>query len=63
MKTELEIRDDLMQEALRLSELPTQQAVVEQALENFVYALLLKKLDALRGPGVWEGDLEEMRAV
>jgi Arc/MetJ family transcription regulator len=63
MKTQLEIRDDLMQEALRLSELPTHQAVVEKALENFVYDLLLKKINALRGPGVWEGNLEEMRTA
>ena len=63
MKTELEIRDDLMREALRLSNLPTHQAVVEKALETFVYVLLLKKVDALRGPGVWEGDLEEMRTA
>lgn len=41
MKSEIEIWGELMEEALRLSKLPTQQAVVEKALEGFVYALLL----------------------
>ncbi|MCY7349106.1 MAG: type II toxin-antitoxin system VapB family antitoxin [Cytophagaceae bacterium] len=61
MKTEVEIRDDLLDKALKYSELLSKEAVVEKALEEYVYSLLIKKVDEFRGPGVWEGDLNQMR--
>ena len=61
MRTNIEIDDDLMDEALKLTGLPTKRAVVEEGLRLMVR---LRKqawaLKMLKGLG-WEGDLDEMR--
>ncbi len=61
MRTNIEIDDKLMAQALKLSGLPTKRAVVEEGLRLIVR---LRKpgygLKALRGLG-WEGDIDEMR--
>jgi Arc/MetJ family transcription regulator len=61
MRTNIEIDDDLMDEALQLSGLPTKRAVVEEGLRLMVrlrkQARALKTLKGLE----WEGDLAEMR--
>jgi Arc/MetJ family transcription regulator len=61
MRTNIEIDDKLMAQALKLTGLPTKRAVVEEGLKLTVR---LRKqaqgLKALRGLG-WEGDIGEMR--
>jgi Arc/MetJ family transcription regulator len=61
MRTNIEIDDDLMDEALKLTGLPTKRAVVEEGLRLMVrLRKQARTLKALRGLG-WEGDLDEMR--
>ena len=58
MRTNIEIDDDLMAQAMRLTGLPTKRAVVEEGLKLMVRVHNQSK--ALKGLG-WEGDLDKMR--
>ncbi|AYD00285.1 type II toxin-antitoxin system VapB family antitoxin [Neorhizobium sp. NCHU2750] len=61
MRTNIEIDDTLLNEALEMTGLKTKKAVIEAALQHFVRHLGRKKAwEELRGMG-WEGDLDEMR--
>jgi Arc/MetJ family transcription regulator len=61
MRTNIEIDDDLMDEALKLTGLPTKRAVVEEGLRLMVQVRKQgQALKTLKGVG-WEGDLNEMR--
>ncbi len=61
MRTNIEIDDELMSQAMRLSGLSTKRAAVEEGLRLLVR--VRRQAEAfreLRGLG-WEGDLDEMR--
>jgi Arc/MetJ family transcription regulator len=61
MRTNIEIDDKLMAQAIKLTGLPTKRAVVEEGLRLLVRVRKqTQALKALRGLG-WEGDLDEMR--
>ena len=61
MRTNIEIDDKLMAQAIKLSGLPTKRAVVEEGLQLLVRVRKqAQALKTLRGLG-WEGDLDEMR--
>lgn len=61
MRTNIEIDDKLMADALRLSGLPTKKAVVEEALRTLVRLKDQSRILELRGKIAWEGDLDAMR--
>ena len=63
MRTNIEIEDELIRQALKLSNSKTKKEVVEQALKNYVAYLKRKQLLSLKGKVVWEGDLKQMRSV
>ena len=61
MRTNIEIDDKLMAQALKLTGLPTKRAVVEEGLRLVVRLhRQARALKTLKGLG-WEGDLDEMR--
>jgi Arc/MetJ family transcription regulator len=60
-RTNLVLREDLLEEATRLSGEKTYSRAVERALEEFVRRARARRILELRGSGVWEGDLSEMR--
>ncbi|TDK37190.1 type II toxin-antitoxin system VapB family antitoxin [Rhizobium deserti] len=61
MRTNIDIDNGLLAEAMKLGGLQTKKAVVEKALQHFVRHHRRKKAwEELRGLG-WEGDLDEMR--
>jgi len=61
MRTNIEIDENLMNEAMRLTGLPTKRAVVEEGLKLLVrVGKQGQALKALWGIG-WEGDLDQMR--
>jgi Arc/MetJ family transcription regulator len=63
MRTNIEIDEKLMRQAMVLTGQPTKKAVVEEALRLTVQ--LKRQAEALRklwGIG-WEGNLDEMRAT
>ena len=61
METEIDINDQLMDKAIRLSGLKTKKAVVEEALRVYIQMLNQKALIDLGGKLKWEGNLDEMR--
>jgi hypothetical protein len=61
-RTNLVIREDLLEEATRLSGEKTYSRAVERALEEFVRRVRARQILELRGSGLWQGDLPAMRA-
>ena len=61
MRTNIEIDDDLLSQAMSAAGLPTKRATVEEGLRLLVRVRKqLAALADLKGLG-WEGDLDEMR--
>jgi Arc/MetJ family transcription regulator len=61
MRTNIEIDDDLVREALRLSGLRTKRAAVEAGLKALIPLNRKKKILDLAGKVHWEGNLDESR--
>jgi len=61
MRTNIIIDDDLMNEALTLSQLKTKKNVVETGLKLLVQMKKQEQLKSLRGKLKWDGDLDAMR--
>jgi Arc/MetJ family transcription regulator len=61
MRTNVEIGDDLMRDALRLTGLKTKRAVVEAGLRMLIRVKGQEKMLELAGKVHWDGDLDEMR--
>jgi Arc/MetJ family transcription regulator len=60
-RTNLVLREDLLQEAVRLSGERTYSRTVERALVDFVNRMKGRRILELAGSGAWKGDLSEMR--
>ena len=60
-RANLLLREELLEEATRLSGEKTYSRAVERALEDFVRRIKARQILELRGSGGWEGDLSEMR--
>lgn len=63
MRTNIELDDRLVKEAIKLSKLKTKKEVVQEALKNYVAWMKRKELLSLRGHIAWEGNLKEMRSL
>ncbi len=63
MRTSIEINDQLIQQALELSQLKTKKEVVNEALEQFVKKMKRLRMLDLHGKVEWEGNLDEMRSI
>ena len=61
MRTNINIDDKLMDEAMTLSRLKTKKAVVETGLKLLVQIKKQERIKSLRGKIKWDGDLDEMR--
>ncbi len=60
-RTNLVLDEALLVEATRLSGAKTWSAAVQQALSDYVRRAKARRILELRGLGLWEGDLAEMR--
>ena len=62
MRTNVDIDDSLLKEALAVTGLRTKKAVVDEGLRRIVRARRqLEAIDALTGSADWEGDIRELR--
>ncbi|WP_445665593.1 type II toxin-antitoxin system VapB family antitoxin [Fodinibius sp. AD559] len=61
MRMNVVIDDDLMDEALRVSQLKTKKDAVEEGLKLLVQCKKQENIKDLRGKLHWKGDLEDMR--
>ena len=62
MRTNIEIDDTLMAEALQVSGLATKRAVVEAGLRLLIKLRRQAEVKRLFGKVRWEGDLDESRS-
>jgi Arc/MetJ family transcription regulator len=60
-RTNLVLNEETLEEATRLSGEKTYSATVMRALEDFVRRAKARQILELRGSGLWQGDLREMR--
>ena len=61
MRTNIDIDNELMTEALKASGCKTKKAAVEEGLRLLVRTRRQGRIRALRGRLRWEGSLDEMR--
>jgi Arc/MetJ family transcription regulator len=61
MRTNIVIDDELMNEAMALSQLKTKKAVVETGLKLLVQIKKQERIKSLRGKLRWDSDLDAMR--
>jgi Arc/MetJ family transcription regulator len=61
MRTNIEIDDQLMREALRLTGAKTKKEAVELGLQTLLRLRQQEQLRQLRGKLQWDGDLDAMR--
>ena len=61
MRTNIDIDDALMEEALRRSGAPTKRAAVEEGLRLLIQTRRQGALRSLRGKVRWQGDLNRSR--
>ena len=60
MRTNIDIDDGLMAEAMKAAGTTTKRQTVEEALRRMIAIWRQRQLLELRGMG-WEGDLDDMR--
>lgn len=61
MRTNVEINDSLMAEALKAGGFKTKKATIEEGLRLLVQTRAQGQLRRLRGKLRWEGSLDQMR--
>ena len=61
MRTTLNIDDEALAGALRVSEGKTKTLVINEALREYARRRSLRELLRFRGKLAWEGDLDELR--
>jgi Arc/MetJ family transcription regulator len=60
-RTNIEIDDNLIRKARRLTRLKTKRQIVHQALEGLVRAETRKGILRYYGSDIWKGDLKALR--
>jgi Arc/MetJ family transcription regulator len=63
MRTNIEIDDDLMAEAKKISGNKTKKEIVEEGLKTLIRLGKQAEIRNLRGKIKWEGNLDEMREM
>lgn len=61
MRTNIVIDDELINEAMALSQIKTKKAVVETGLRLLVQIKKQERMKHFRGKLKWDGDLESLR--
>jgi Arc/MetJ family transcription regulator len=60
-RTNIEISDQLIRKARKLTRLKTKREIVDRALELLVRSEARKEILRYYGSGIWEGDIKSMR--
>jgi len=63
MRTNIEIDDELLSQAMRASGCKTKRATVEEGLRLLARKKAYRAILALRGKVHWEGDADAMRSA
>jgi Arc/MetJ family transcription regulator len=60
-RTNIELNDELLRKARKLTGLKTKRAIVDKALELLVRSEIRKGILRYYGSGIWKGDLKRLR--
>jgi Arc/MetJ family transcription regulator len=60
-RTNIELDDELVRKARKLTRLKTKRAIVDKALELLVRSEIRKGILRHYGSGIWKGDLKRLR--
>jgi Arc/MetJ family transcription regulator len=63
MRTNVDLDDLLLAEAMKISGLTTKKAVLELVLKEYLRKSNIKKILKYKGKNIWEGNLDEIRAA
>ena len=63
MRTSIDLNEQLINEAMLLSDAKTKKEVVDLALQYYIGSLKRHKMKTSFGKVPWEGDLEKMREI
>lgn len=63
MRTNIELDDKLVKQAMELSKLKTKKDAIHEALRSYVAHMKRREMLDLKGNVTWEGDLKEMRSI
>jgi Arc/MetJ family transcription regulator len=63
MKTLVDISEDILDEAMRLSDARTKREVIHMALDELIKARLRHKLKGLAGSGIMETKLSDLKRI
>ena len=63
MRTNIELDDGLVKKAMEISKISTKKALINKALEEFIKSNSRREMLKYIDSGIWEGDLNEMRAT
>jgi len=63
MKTLVEISEDILDEAMRLSDAKTKREVINMALDELIKARLRQRLKGLAGSGIIETKFSDLKRV
>ena len=63
MRTNIEIDDELMNDALKVTGLKTKKDVVELGLKTLIKLEKQERIKKFRGQLKWTGDLDDMRTT
>ena len=61
LRTNIELDEKLVNEAMKLTHIKTKKELVNYAIEELVHKIKRKKILDLEGKVEWAGDLSEMR--
>ena len=62
MRTNIVLDERLIEQARKLTALPTKRAVVDEALRTLIRLKKQERILFLRGKIRWQGDLDQMRS-
>ena len=63
MKTLIDISEDILDEAMRLSDARTKREVIHMALDELIKARLRQKLKGLAGSGIMGTKLSDLKRI
>ncbi len=61
MRTNIDIDDKLLKEAMKVTNISVKKDLVNTALKEMLQIRRVEKFKQLQGKNVWVGDLEKMR--
>ncbi len=63
MRTNIDLNEQLINEAMLLNDAKTKKEVVDLALQYYIGSLKRQKMKSLFGKVTWEGNLKKMREI